>query len=432
MNYLFKTHRCSTTRVLTLAALLLAASIAAADDAELFALTRSGIFIIQVTDRETRAQGVLGSGFLVGDALIATNYHVISRHLLHPDVYALRLETKNQDKIPLRVVAVDVVHDLALVAPLENQLDFSTFHQFEFADAVPPQGAKLLAIGNPYDIGVSIVPGTYNGPVRHSYQQRLHFTGALNPGMSGGPAVDEQGRIVGINVAGAGNMVSFLVPGQYLQELLEQHQQSGPLDYELLAAKNRTDLAIYQQQLVADLLSQEWEMQDFGPVRVPGQFADYVTCAGNSSDPDSEQRYTWHSVNCGVYDRIFLSPELDTGTIEMDYYWYSTKELGALRFYQVLDGQDFSAFNRVGKDDVTPFECHDDITRLEALTEEQFKIVFCVRAYMDYAGFYDVLLAAQSLLANDESVTIHYTLAGVTLETARKFNDAFVGAIQWK
>ena len=41
----------------------------------------------------------------------------------------------------------------------------------------------------------------YNGLVERSYNERIHFTGALNPGMSGGPAVTADGRVVGINVS---------------------------------------------------------------------------------------------------------------------------------------------------------------------------------------------------------------------------------------
>ena len=64
-----------------------------------------------------------------------------------------------------------------------------------------PKGERLFAMGNPLDLGFTIVEGTYNGLVDYSYNERIHFSGALNPGMSGGPTVTADGRIAGINVA---------------------------------------------------------------------------------------------------------------------------------------------------------------------------------------------------------------------------------------
>ena len=50
-----------------------------------------------------------------------------------------------------------------------------------------PKGERLYSMGNPLDLGFTIVEGTYNGPVERSYNERIHFSGAINPGMSGGP-----------------------------------------------------------------------------------------------------------------------------------------------------------------------------------------------------------------------------------------------------
>ena len=50
-----------------------------------------------------------------------------------------------------------------------------------------PKGERIYAMGNPLDLGFTIVEGTYNGLVDKSYDERIHFSGAINPGMSGGP-----------------------------------------------------------------------------------------------------------------------------------------------------------------------------------------------------------------------------------------------------
>ncbi len=53
--------------------------------------------------------------------------------------------------------------------------------------------------------------GTYNGLVQRSFYPRIFFGGALNPGMSGGPALDDAGQVVGVNVSKRldGDLLSF-------------------------------------------------------------------------------------------------------------------------------------------------------------------------------------------------------------------------------
>ena len=84
------------------------------------------------------------------------------------------------------------------------------------------KGDRVLALGHPRDLGLSIVEGTYNGQVEHVLTPRLHFTGPLNPGMSGGPAVTPAGALVGVNVATMGEELAFLVPAEFVTRLLDR------------------------------------------------------------------------------------------------------------------------------------------------------------------------------------------------------------------
>ena len=77
-------------------------------------------------------------------------------------------------------------------------------------------------MGNPLDLGMTILPGTYNGIAGGSFYDRIHFSGSINPGMSGGPVINRNGQVVGINVATAGNQVSFLVPVHKVMDLLAE------------------------------------------------------------------------------------------------------------------------------------------------------------------------------------------------------------------
>jgi S1-C subfamily serine protease len=92
-----------------------------------------------------------------------------------------------------------------------------------------PRGARIFALGNPLDVGFAVAEGTYNGPVERSFLETLFFGGSLSAGMSGGPALDEQGRLIGVNVAARrdGEQVSFLVPAKPVRALIERGPGCG-------------------------------------------------------------------------------------------------------------------------------------------------------------------------------------------------------------
>ncbi len=131
---------------------------------------------------------------------------------------------------PLVLQAIDVVNDLAVVRLDKPSESFFDFEPRALAGKLP-KGERLFAMGNPLDLGFGIVEGTYNGLVDYSYNERLHFSGALNPGMSGGPTVTVDGRIAGINVAKQmrGELVSFLVPARDAAALVEKARHTPPL-----------------------------------------------------------------------------------------------------------------------------------------------------------------------------------------------------------
>ena len=159
-------------------------------------------------------QSSIGSGLLVtAEGLALTNYHVVSQYALEPSTYRLEYAAPDGSRGPLKLQAIDVVNDLAVV-----QLDKPVASFFEFEPralaGTLPKGERLFAMGNPLDLGFTIVEGTYNGLVDYSYNEQIHFSGALNPGMSGGPTVTVDGRVAGIDVAKQtrGELVSSSFP----------------------------------------------------------------------------------------------------------------------------------------------------------------------------------------------------------------------------
>jgi serine protease Do len=76
-------------------------------------------------------------------------------------------------------------------------------------DTAPPRtGDELLLLGSPYGLQGTVTTGI----VSRVTKKYIQTDAAANPGNSGGPAIDKQGRVVGVLVAGGGENINFAVP----------------------------------------------------------------------------------------------------------------------------------------------------------------------------------------------------------------------------
>ncbi len=73
---------------------------------------------------------------------------------------------------------------------------------------VPRAGDQLLLIGSPYGLDGTVTTGV----VSRVSKKTIQTDAAANPGNSGGPAIDRDGRVVGVLVAGGGQNLNFAVP----------------------------------------------------------------------------------------------------------------------------------------------------------------------------------------------------------------------------
>lgn len=397
----------------------------------LFESLRPGLFTVEVVHRASNNKNAQGSAFQVsGAGVLATNYHVVSEYVLDPERFSLRYRDAQGETGPLEVLEVDVLHDLALVR-IDDDLPEGASQPFELAESEPRMGATVLALGNPYDIGISLVPGTYNGLLENQYRKNIHFTGALNPGMSGGPAVNTDGEVVGVNVAGAGNSVSFLVPVAELRALLSSVSEE-PSSLEEMRERVVGRIIDHQAGMIDDLVAGDWSLEAFGPMMIPREIRSWLSCSGSGSETDSQTPWRESHSNCTLNDRIYLSRSLDTGPVELIFGWYESDELNAFQFARVFEQNTFMPFNRSGEDDVTEFECREGWVAFENLAPVNFKASYCMRAYLDYPGLYDVLYVARALLPDSEGLHVHYTLAGVGHDKALEFHRHLLGALSWK
>ena len=190
---------------------------------EVFRRHAGRVVKIQVTESSSGAKASIGSGFHVSDAgHVITNYHVVSDVVADPDRYHVDVMETGGSTVRATVVGIDVVHDLAVLTLQRTGAPF-----FAIASDPLEQGTRVYALGHPHDLGLAIVEGTYNGRLEHALYDRIHFTGSLNPGMSGGPAITASGEVMGVNVSTAGDQVSFLVPADRVERLLARVRAPG-------------------------------------------------------------------------------------------------------------------------------------------------------------------------------------------------------------
>ncbi len=192
---------------------------------------RSQLVQIRTVLKGQASQSSVGSGFFVTEqGHILTNYHVVSQAALKPERFDLVYVTADGAQAAVQLLMIDVLHDLALLKAAPRSEPFEAL-PFRVAGQPLGQGERMYSLGNPLDVGFAVIEGNYNGLAERSFYPQIFFAGSLSGGMSGGPALDQEGRVIGVNVARRvdGEQVSFLVPGEFASALLQRGRDAPPI-----------------------------------------------------------------------------------------------------------------------------------------------------------------------------------------------------------
>jgi serine protease Do len=381
-------------------------------------------------------QSTIGSGFLVSeDGLAITNYHVVSQFALDPKTYRLEYLAPDGAKGALKLLAIDVPHDLAVVKLESKGMPFFNFDPRAIAGRLP-KGERIYAMGNPLDLGFTIIEGTYNGLVDKSYDERIHFSGAINPGMSGGPVTAGDGRVVGVNVAKRldGEQVGFLVPAKFASALIE-HARKGPA---LVVDKAREEVGRqldgWQATFYEALQREGFRTALYGPYRGLESAAPWMTCwAATNADQIPKPRTAVNTTRCTSSTGIFVSDRILTGRVDLSYSHYKAIDLNAFQFAKELSqrsGPSLGGGGAGGGKRLTEQECRDDFVSGGA-AKPTLRATWCMRAYREFEGLYNVTLLVLTQDRDREALLAQLTMQGASHANAIALGRRFMESIQW-
>ena len=390
---------------------------------------RSQLVQIRTVLKGRASQTSVGSGFVVTpEGHIITNFHVVSQVALEPESHDLVYVTADGREARLQILMIDVLHDLALVKVGTDNAG-RTFDALPFRPAAQAlsQGERMYSLGNPLDVGFAVIEGNYNGLVERSFYPQIFFSGSLSAGMSGGPALDQEGRVIGVNVARRvdGEQVSFLVPAMFATRLLERGRDAPPMTGALHAEITR-QLNVHQAELTDRFIKQGWKSATHPRYRVPVPPDRFMRCWG-SSEVSKTGGLDFERSDCVMDTRIFVGA-YTTGAISLRHESYDGRKLGAMRFASRYAASFRNeGFTRLRAEHMTKPQCHEDFIDRKGLP---MRAVVCLRAYKKLPQLYDVAVLVATLDQSQAGVQGRFDAQGVSFDSAMKLARHYIDAYE--
>lgn len=418
---------------------------------DLFSRYKDRLLQVRVLLNSANEQSALGSGFVVrsqdikdnaGATWVLTNYHVISSLAIEPDNYRIELRGTNGRTARAQLMALDVIHDLALLR-VEADQGAAWPNVFSLRDAPLAQGSKIFSLGNPLELGFLISEGIYNGLVESRVYDEMLFSGALNSGMSGGPAIDEQGQVVGVNVATRrdGEQLSFLVPVRYARDLLTQAGSAPPgndwrktiaqqllthqdfLTTKLFGAAGK---ALPASGLGVSEVQPGFSSQTLAGRTVPTLDGGLTKCWANGLEGE-KQRYQRDSLECSLRTSLFVRGSVQTGTMTLRHTVLRNVKLTTPQFLALENRRLGQPSYSAGGGDLTPAQCHSNYLQPAV---HVYRVSVCLRAYRKFESIYDFTVWATQIDDARQRQTSYFALKGFSFDNGQRLTRLFLERLQ--
>src|SRR4029453_8205394 len=170
----------------------------------------------------TRQQAAEGPGFVY-----ATSGHVITNQHVVDGATSVRVTFWNGKTYDARVVGTDPSTDLAV---LDVSAPSSSLYPLTVGDSSKVEvGDNVVAIGAPFGLAETVTAGIVSAlhrqmtsPNNFSIDDSIQTDAAINHGSSGGPLLDAQGHVIGVNAqiesdSGGSDGVGFAIPSNTIK-----------------------------------------------------------------------------------------------------------------------------------------------------------------------------------------------------------------------
>jgi putative serine protease PepD len=211
----------------------------------IYNLTNRGVVEVKVNSQTsdpfggTRQQSAEGSGFVYD-----TSGHVITNQHVVDGATSVRVTFWNGKTYDARVVGTDPSTDLAV---LDVDAPSTILHPLTLADSNKVQiGDNVVAIGAPFGLAETVTAGIVSAlhrqitsPNNFAIDDSIQTDAAINHGNSGGPLLDDQGHVIGVNAqiesdSGGSDGVGFAIPSNTIKSVASQLISSGKAEHAYL------------------------------------------------------------------------------------------------------------------------------------------------------------------------------------------------------
>jgi serine protease Do len=175
-----------------------------------------------------RPSYAVGSGFIVDKiGYILTNHHVVK------DAARIAVKLQSGEEFTAKIVGFDEETDVAVLKiDAGRELPFVAIGNSDAAQV----GDWVLAIGSPFGLAQSVTAGIVSQTKRespyNSFQKFIQTDASINRGNSGGPLLNMNGEVIGINsqiatTSGNSSGIGFALPSNEAAKVYRQILQGG-------------------------------------------------------------------------------------------------------------------------------------------------------------------------------------------------------------
>lgn len=382
----------------------------------LFKRIRPSVVVVKTEVSGNLGLSASASGFIAHRKdWVITNYHAVTDAIYDAQAHNLTVQAANELKKSARVVAVDVLHDLAILqldSPIEAPL-------LELRGTLPAKGENGFSVGKPGSFEYSIVNGSFNGMHDEQSTPLIVFSGAINSGMSGGPTLDTSGRVVGVNVATSTRhqLIGLVIPSSAVSALIQQTAGRNSPDNAQLRADISRQFAQFGRQQLQRLDSGLNNVRRLGPFNVRADLANDHVCA-TERQTNTQWRYSMVKQTCESASGLYVMDNQQAGRIVSGSFLLQGPGLNDWQMANLVERRlhSLSGASKV-PDDSTPWQCHEQ--RVKVPWGLTVQLHACRRALTKLPNLNEYRFRYTPLVRGPNALVVAMGLDGFDDETAK-------------